>query len=212
MRAMPRRTDRLPELAELTIADPPAAWRDLGFTVDEEGHVDLGGVRIRLVGSDGESGITSWAIRYIDEHGTIDGLATAEPMLHHPPPFETHPNGATGLDHVVVTTPDFDRTRDSLQDVGIELKRTVEHEGTRLGFVRLGPAVLELVQSPYADIQEARFWGLAVVVISLEEVAARLGDRLGQVRPAVQPHRRIATVAPSASLSTEIAFMSPEPP
>jgi len=56
------------------------------------------------------------------------------------------------------------------------------------------------------------FWGLVIVVISLEELAQRLGDQLSEIRPAVQPGRRIATLRESAGLSPAIAFMSPEPP
>ncbi len=210
---MPRRPDREPELAELTIADPPERWRALGFEVDhEEGHLDLGGVRIWLGSRNGARGITSWAMRYIDEVPSIDGLDTPEPLMRHPPPFATHPNGATGLDHLVVATPNFDRTSAALRAVGIALKRTVENEGTRQGFVRLGPAILELVSPPSLEDHGPRFWGLTIVVISLEELADRLGPHLREIRPAVQPQRRIATLAASAGLSTQVAFMSPEPP
>jgi hypothetical protein len=132
--------------------------------------------------------------------------------MRHPPPFATHPNGATGLDHLVVATPDFDRTSAALETVGIPLKRTAERDGMRQGFVRLGPAILELVAPPSLTEPQPRFWGLVIVVISLEELADRLGPQLGEIRPAVQPHRRIATLTASAGLSTQVAFMSPEPP
>ncbi len=209
---MPRRPDREPELAELRIADPPERWRALGFDVGEEGHLDLGGVRIWLDPRHGERGITSWSMRYIDELGSIDGLDTPDPLMRHPPPFATHRNGATGLDHVVVTTPDFDRTSRALERTGIVLKRSAEIDGMRQGFVRLGPAVLELVQPSSSDGAGALIWGLAIVVISLEELAERFGPQLGRIRPAVQPQRRIATLAASAGISTHVAFMSPEPP
>lgn len=209
---MPRRPDREPELAELTIADPPERWRALGFDVDEEGYLDLGSVRIWLGSRNGARGITSWAMRYIDRPESIDGLDTREPLMRHPPPFATHPNGATGLDHLVVATPDFDRTSAALEMAGIPLKRTVEREGMRQGFVRLGPTILELVAPPSLEDRQPRFWGLAIVVISLDELADRLGPQLGEIRPAVQPHRRIATLSASAGLSTQLAFMSPEPP
>lgn len=209
---MSRRPDREPELAELTINDDPERWRALGFFVDDEGKLDLGGIRLWLGSNGGPRGIASWSIRYIDDPGAIDGLPTPEPTLRHPPPFATHLNGATGLDHVVVTTPDLERTAVALDDVGITLKRTMEREGTRLGFVRLGPAVLELVQTPYAEPPQARFWGLAIVVVNLEALARRLGPQLGEIRPAIQDGRLIATLAPSAGIGTEIAFMSPEPP
>jgi sensor domain CHASE-containing protein len=79
-----------------------------------------------------------------------------------------------------------------------------------MAFRRLGPAILELVEAIDAPAGPARFWGLVVVVTDLEALAARLGDRLGSIRDAVQPGRRIATVRESAGLGQAVAFMSPE--
>lgn len=199
---------REPELAELAIADPPEAWEALGFHVDSD-NLDLGGVRIRL-GAEGH-GITSWSLRGVNAMGSIDGLPSPVPRVLRPPPFATHPNGATGLDHVVVLTPDFNRTAAALRRAGMPLKRTREAGELRQGFRRLGPAILELVSSP-ADGRDTHFWGLTVVVISLEELADRLGERLGEIHPAVQPGRRIASLNPDAGVSPRVAFMSPEPP
>jgi hypothetical protein len=94
----------IPQLVALALGDPPERWEQLGFAV-QDGHLDLGGVRITL-GADGH-GITGWAIRGFDETPEIDGLPTAPT----PPPSmpATHPNGATGIDHVVIVTPNFDR-------------------------------------------------------------------------------------------------------
>jgi hypothetical protein len=201
---------REPELAELVIADPPGAWRELGFEVDEQDHLDIGGVRIRLGG--GGSGITAWSLMRVNAMGSIDGLPSPVPRVLYPPPFKTHPNGATGIDHIVILSSSLDRTAAALERAGVELKRTQESERGRMGFRRLGPAVLEVVQRDDLESDEARFWGLAVVVISLEEIAERLGDRLGPINDAVQPGRRIATLRADAGLSVPLAFMSPEPP
>ena len=201
---------REPELAELVIADPPDAWRELGFEVDEQDHLDIGGVRIRLGG--GGSGITAWSLMRVNAMGSIDGLPSPVPRVLYPPPFKTHPNGATGIDHIVILSSSLDRTAAALERAGVELKRTQESERGRMGFRRLGPAVLEVVQRDELESDEARFWGLAVVVISLEEIAERLGDRLGPINDAVQPGRRIATLRADAGLSVPLAFMSPEPP
>src|SRR5207248_1668394 len=88
-----------------------------------------------------------------------------------------------GLDHVVVTTPDFDRSSAALAEAGLELRRVREAPGgVRQGFRRLGPAILELVAAPGASdpTAPARFWGLVVIVSDLDALAARLGaiDRL----------------------------------
>jgi hypothetical protein len=221
---------REPELAELAIADPPAAWGALGFDIDEDNNLDLGGVRLRL-GSKGERGIVSWSLRRVNAMGSIDGLPTPVPRTLRPPPFKTHPNGATGVDHVVVTTPDFNRTSEALRRAGLGLKRTQDIGRGRQGFRRLGPAILELVQLPSDGVGaeaagvvaraapaghngaagDSSFWGLVVVVVSLEDLAERLGDGLSEIRPAVQPGRKIAALRGDQRIGPALAFMTPEP-
>jgi hypothetical protein len=202
---------REPELAELTVADAPERWRALGFDVGEDGSMDIGMVRVRL-GGEGR-GITSWSLRRVNATGSIDGLPTTAPRIVIPPPFHTHPNGATGIDHVVVVTPDFDRTAAALAKAGVDLRRDQFAEGRgRLGFRRIGPAILELVHRPEMEGADPKLWGLTFVVISLETLAERLGDVLGPIGPAVQPGRKIATLSSDAGLSVPVAFMSPEPP
>ena len=201
---------REPELAELTIADAPESWSALGFDVDQ-GSMDIGMVRVWL-GAAGK-GITSWSLRRVNASGSIDGLPTTAPRMVVPPPFHTHPNGATGIDHVVVVTPDFDRTSAALAKAGVDLRRDQFTEGRgRLGFRRIGPAILELAHRPQMEDEDPRLWGVTFVVISLDVLAERLGDLLGPIGPAVQPGRKIATLKREAGLSVPVAFMSPEPP
>ncbi|MEA2197036.1 MAG: hypothetical protein QOJ25_1087 [Solirubrobacteraceae bacterium] len=195
-----------PELDELGIADPPETWAGLGFAVAGSG-VEVGRVRLRL-GESGE-GIVSWTLRGV-EVTDIDGLVTVGGAGREEPPHE-HPNGAVGIDHVVVVTPDFDRTAGALAAAGLALRRIRDAGGVRQGFRRLGPAILELVESREAPAGPARFWGLVVVVADLDALALRLGAHLASVRDAVQPGRRIATVRRSAGLGPAVAFMDPEP-
>jgi hypothetical protein len=206
---------RQPELAELVIADPPQAWRELGFDVDEHGNLDIGGVRVRLGTQDdapSRKGITAWSLIRVNAMGSIDGLPTPVPRVLRPPPFRTHPNGATGIDHVVIFSSSFERTAEALARAGVELRRTEQTDQGLKGFRRIGPAILEVVQRDDLAGDDPQFWGLAVVVISLDELASRLGDRLGPIKPASQPGRRIATLNAQAGLSAPLAFMSPEPP
>ncbi len=205
-----------PELAALRITDSPERWADLGFTVDGE-LLALGGVLVRL-GGEGK-GITAWSVRNIGAVEAIDGLAPM-PAAHGPRVDPgTHANGAIGLDHVVVVTPDFDRTAAALERAGIPLRRVrpVGGEGSggsagfRQGFRRLGPAILELVEAKGAPAGPAAFWGLVVIVEDLEALAARLGEQLSASKPAVQPGRRIASLRASAGLSPRVAFMDPDP-
>ena len=192
------------ELAGLAIADPVARWRMLGFDVDHAGGMALGGVTVAL-GGEG-SGITGWTLRHLPAGDSIDGLPTAvtsNPAEEH----VVHPNGALSVDHVVIATPDFDRTAAALAERGLELRRTRLAGDRRQGFRRLGPTIMELVEAPEAAAPG--FWGLTIVVSDLEELA-REHAQIGEVRPAVQPGRQIATVDAGAGLSTRLAFMDPE--
>ncbi len=195
------------ELAALQIADPPEAWSALGFTVSPDGVLVLGGVELWLDAAG--RGITGWTLRRLSLHHDIDGLSTGvttEPR----PPEPPHSNGAMGLDHVVVTTPDFDRTATALDDAGIPLRRVRDAGGFRQGFRRLGPAILEVVEAPKMPASPARFWGLVVIVADLVGIRARLAPHVGEIRDAVQPGRQIATLSEGAGLSPRIAFMDPE--
>lgn len=215
------------ELAALQIADAPEAWRALGFTVSEDGVVVLGGVELWLDAAG--RGITGWTLRRITLHHDIDGLPTGT-TTDPPPDTAGHPNGAMGLDHVVVTTPDFDRTSRALEDAGIALRRVQPDDagaappgeagrraggrpaggGFRQGFRRMGPAILEVVEAPKMPAGPARFWGLVVIVADLVGLRARLAPHVGEIRDAVQPGRQIATLSPGAGLSPRVAFMDPE--
>ncbi|HEY2161339.1 MAG TPA: hypothetical protein VGH24_08540 [Solirubrobacteraceae bacterium] len=195
-----------PELASITLADRPELWRVLGFAVAGSVAI-LGGVELRL-GAPG-SGIVGWRVHGVEPGTEIDGLPWSATDGGPPGRAEPHPNGAIGIDHVVVVTPQFDRTAAALHHAGLGLRRTRDAGGFRQGFRRLGPAILELVEAPQRE-GPPRFWGLVVIVEDLEALAERLGDRLGSVKDAVQPGRRIATLRESAGLSTKLAFMDPE--
>jgi hypothetical protein len=199
-----------PRLTELRIADPAARWEALGFRV-ADAHLNLGGVDL-VLGAPGE-GITRWSIHGIRPTDAIDGLpTTATPEHSQPSQGSRHPNGADGLDHVVITTPDFDRTALALEEHGLPLRRIHDAGNFRQGFRRLGPAILELVENASAPRGgPARFWGLVIIVDDLAALAARLAPHLSEPKPAVQPGRRIATLRRSAGLSPAVAFMTPEP-
>jgi len=189
-------------LSALRIADPPERWARLGFTV-RDGKVVIGGVTLAL--GAGGTGITGWSLPEIDGLRSFAFAASAQPA-------DPHPNGASGLDHVVVVTPDFDRTSSALAAADLPLKRLRDAGGFRQGFRRVGPAILELVEAVDEDPGgPARFWGLVVIVADLDALAARLGEHLGRVHAAVQRGRRIATLRAGAGLSTKLAFMDPEP-
>ncbi len=198
-----------PELAALQIADPPRRWAALGFTV-LGGRLQLGGVTLEL-GVAGR-GIAGWTLRGVDPGTTeIDGLATTVNGTRAAPPSSPlHVNGATGVDHVVIVTPEFDRTAAALVGAGLGLRRVRQSGDRRQGFRRLGPAIMEVVEA-VGEGRSSHFWGLTIIVEDLAALAAGLGARCSEIRPAVQPDRHIATLRADSGLSTRLAFMDPEP-
>ena len=151
------------------------------------------------------------------EPSEIDGLpvAAGSPGTSAQTPADAdHPNGATRIDHIVVFTPDLERTTAALEEAGIERRRVREVEldegRLRQGFFRLGEVILEVVEHGDVEPGPARFWGITFAVSDLDAAAALLGDRLGSIKDAVQPGRRIATVRTEANLGLPVALISEE--
>jgi len=185
---------------EITVPDPPRAWRRLGFAVGEDGGFPVGGVRL-------VTGAPELAVRVAGlEADAPDGLALTAAPGAEPAPPAAHPNGAVALDHVVALTDDLGRTLAALQAAGLDLRRV--RDEARQGFLRLGPLILEVVE---AEVPRPALWGLVAVVEDLDACASGLGGLLGTPRDAVQPGRRIAAVRREAGLVTALAFMTPRP-
>jgi hypothetical protein len=207
-----------PTVDELFIAAAPDAWRAAGFRV--EGILcEVGTVRLRLEGEGERRGITRWSVRdatRLDLDGLETEVSDAPPAAGAP-----HPNGVIAIDHVVVISPDLDRTVEALRDCGLDLRRVREGEtpggSTRQAFFRMAEVILEVVQAPegtkIASQPEgpARLWGISFLVEDMDGPAAVLGDALGAPRAAVQPGRLIATLGKQAALGPAIAFMTPGP-
>ena len=134
----------------------------------------------------------------------IDGLPTAwAPDAPELPlaPAPTHPNRVNAIDHVVVSSPDVDRTVGALTDQGFRerRRRTTGRYGEPMVqvFFWVGDVILELVgptDVPAGEVGPAAFFGLALISTDLEATAAGLGELLGTPREAVQPGRLIATL------------------
>ena len=209
---------RQPTVDELCIADEPDPWRAAGFTVEGD-LCEVGGVRLRLEGSGRGRGIVAWSVRDV-ESLELDGLPTTA-SREPPAAGARHQNGVVSIDHLVVITPDLDRTTAALRDAGFALRRVREGPtpggSPRQAFFRMGELILELVAAPagtkIAADQDgpARLWGISFLVEELDHTAAALGDLLGEPRQAVQPGRRIATLRREAGLGPAIAFMTPGP-
>jgi catechol 2,3-dioxygenase-like lactoylglutathione lyase family enzyme len=170
-----------PTIDELLLADDPARWEGIGFTV-REGRCQLGGVRLRFVEAADARGIVGWSLRDVASI-ELDGLPTEnatarepvahepvahEPVAHEPvaheaisggPPADGHPNGVLAIDHVVAMSPDLDRSVTALRKAGLQLRRVREEPtpagAPRQAFFRLGAEILELVQEPYDIVERA---------------------------------------------------------
>lgn len=205
-------------LAELVVADPPDAWRQAGFTVDEDGDCLVGGVRIRLAGRDRGTGIVGWSLGGLPDPAItdLDGVPTAPAASSTTSAGPaSHPLGVTHIDHVVLLSPDLARTAAALAAVGLDVRRerdaVVAGTPMRQLFLRLGEVILEVVgSSTSATDGPAQLWGLTHTVPDIDAAAALLGERTSPVKDAVQPGRRITTLRHrELGMSVRTALISP---
>jgi hypothetical protein len=193
-------TDVLPVTVDAVhVADPADAWAQAGFSVDPDGVCRVGGVRLRLVGRDHGAGIVGWSLRgWPPGRDDLDGIPTTGSHAGPATPA-AHANGVTAIDHVVLMSPNLDRTVGSLAAVGVQPRRERDAElggrPIRQIFFRLGEVILEVVGSPAAAGQgPSTLWGITYVVADIDATASFFGDRTSAVKPAVQPGRRITTL------------------
>jgi hypothetical protein len=211
---------------EIEIADDPGAWEALGFDVEGD-RCSVGGVALRLSGKRAPrpegvpgAGVAGWSLRGISST-ELDGLPTTVSDTPAPPPALPHPNGVVSIDHLVAVSPALDRTVSALQAAGLDLRRLRDEPtpagAPRQAFFRLGREILEVVQEPEQVLargggpdRPAHFWGLAMLVDDLDATVAAMAPHAGAPRAAVQPGRRIATLARSAGLAVPLALMTRE--
>lgn len=203
-----------PVLTAVTVGDPPEAWRSAGFTVDDDGTCRIGAVVVRLVGRDEGKRILGWSFEGLTGvDGDLDGLTTT-PAPAPEGPAPTHPNGVELIDHVVVLTPDRDRTIAAFAAAGLEPRRSRETDtyGAPMvqTFFRAGEVIVELIGAPEPmGDGPSGFFGLAHTCADLDATAALLDGHVGVVKDAVQPGRRITTLRhKDLGLSVATAFMS----
>ncbi|MCF6388327.1 VOC family protein [Mycobacterium sp. MBM] len=181
---------------ELLVADPPQAWSAAGFTVTD-GVCRVGDVGIRLVGRQRGTGILGWSLHGLDADD-VDGIPTTGGAG--PPTAATaHANGVTGIDHIVLMSPDLDRTVAVLGECGIWPRR--ERLGELGGrpirqiFFRFGPVIIEAVGTPDpAGDGPSTLWGITYTVVDIDQTAAYFEGHTTRVKDAVQPGRRITTL------------------
>jgi hypothetical protein len=192
-------------IEQLKLGADPGRWTEAGFEASGEG-MRVG--EVLLAFGPGE-GVLGWRLAGFE--GEVDGLPVASPS-EIGSAGGPHTNGVTRVDHLVVFTPDLERTTLALEEIGVERRRVrdVEADGSplRQGFFRLGEVILEVVEHADVEPGPARFWGITFAVADLDAAAELLGARLGSIRDAVQPGRRIATVRREAGLGLPVALIS----
>lgn len=186
-------------IATLEVADPPSAWAEAGFTVSTDGLCAVGDVAIELVGRDSGFGIVGWSLDGLPPGAgeDVDGIATTRSDAATPP--AVHRNGVTVIDHVVLMSPDLDRTVRVLGDLGVQPRRERDaHVGERpirQIFYRFGETIVEVVGSPEVSSPgPSTLWGITYLVADIDESARFFGDRTSPIKAAVQPGRRITTL------------------
>lgn len=204
-------------LSELVIGGSRANWEQVGIIFSPDGVFAIGEVLLRIDESL-SPGLHAWVLSNVDASvSSIDGIPTmqfametlqAEHEQREPHVFLLQ---SLGIDHVVVNTPDLERTSCAVHEAtGAELKRIRDAgNGMRQGFHKLGDVIIEIVSAPSMPAGNASLWGFVVNVANLHEVAAYLGpDVLSPPKPAVQKNRLIATFRGAVGLGVPVALMS----
>ena len=201
-------------IGELVIGGSRANWAQVGINFSHDGVFAIGEVLLRI-DETLPPGVHSWALSNIDSTVvSIDGISTTGNVANDRIEYNDAQGFVLtplGIDHVVVNTPDLERTSLALHEAtGAELKRIRDAgNGVRQGFHRLGDVIIEIVSAPSMPPGNASLWGFVLNVADVHEVAAYLGpDVLSPPKPAVQKNRLIATFRGAVGLGVPVALMS----
>ena len=209
------------QLLQLTIGDNAEMWSSAGFDVMELPNgkpvCQVGSVQLLFdpIGKRGISGAAVCGMSGVIDSLKFDKAPNLTPSSIDACPRSVHPNGVTQIDHLVVTTPDCDRTTLAFESNGIHPRkvRTFGNDEAKMRqtFFWLGDVILELVGPDQSEANShALFWGLALISDNLQATADYLGKRCTQVKPAVQPGRKITTIKTrEIGITTSLAVMSP---
>lgn len=199
-------------LIALHAGGKPAPWESIGLRFDGL-LCSLGDVQLRIEGD--APGLTGWVIE-ADRDGVveIDGIVTHLVASASSPPVDRRigDQTMTGLDHVVVTTDDLDRTCAAFTDaLGWQVRRERDAgRGVRQRFFKLSNTIVEVVSGPHVVHAGASLWGMVVSIDDMAKWAEQLGpDVTSAPKPATQRGRFISTVRSQVGLGVPFAAMTP---
>lgn len=193
-------------LAAVGVPGEADAWRALGFEVDDDTiALANGAIRPRAAG---------WSLELESPGRDVASIEGIPVTIGSAVDAVAHPNGALDIDHLVIMTDSIERTSAEVERaLGLEQRRLRETATVRQAFHRFAAAgdgtrgcIIEVVERP--GLGRADMWGLVVVVADIDRIVADSGGLIGAPKPAVQPGRRIATVARAAGLPLAVAVMS----
>jgi len=106
-------------------------------------------------------------------------------------------DGVTGLDHIVIRTPDAERAAALYgARLGLNMRLDREVRGAKLMFFRCGDAIVEIIHD--ATLTGAdRVWGISWRVANADAARARLANAgldVSEVRAGMKPGTRVFTV------------------
>jgi catechol 2,3-dioxygenase-like lactoylglutathione lyase family enzyme len=128
-------------------------------------------------------------------HGVRLFFLQREAPLAASPPAEA---SVTGLDHVVIRTPDAERAAALYgARLGLDMRLDREVAGRRLMFFRCGDAIVEIVHDAALTDGRDRLWGLSWRVADANAARTRLaaaGLDVSEARAGMKPGTRVLTV------------------
>ena len=199
-------------LVSLQAGGAPEPWQQLGLTFSDSAcrlaDVDL------VVGTPG-TGLVGWTIQsdasgVVDVDGIPTTLVSSSP--ERPQSSKIGKQSIVGLDHVVVTTDDLDRTCSAIERaLSLEVRREREvGNGVVQRFHKLDNTIIEVVTGPHVTQPGASLWGMVISVDDLFDLAEELGENVTSMpKKATQPGRYISTVRSSVGLGVPFAMMTP---
>ncbi len=207
---------RLMMLRVPTMEQAHSTFDSLGFALDEtRSTCILGNVQVDISSSDsGPYGFTTWKFS-----GERSGKVRLDPNVLPPTYFhsvkktpvpDTHINGVTAIDRVVVMVPSLPSAVAGLESfVGIRRLKLTNIRGVQTAFMKAGKVTLELLE--IRQCSRPFIWGLAFRVTDLDatlKTITRSGGTVSEPTKALQGGR-IATTAPDACFGVSLAFTEP---